>query len=683
MRTADEVKLAWTVADVRACLPDAVPRVRLPWLYRAGLLAVAISLVALQAIYLAMVALAAYLTFLYAVQIPTVIASVRLNALTIVLVATPLAAGVIATFFLLKPLLAKPAAKAEPLPLDPEANPLLFAFVDKLCKALRAPAPARIDIDLQVNASARLRRGWRSLFAHDLVLTIGLPLAGGLSVRQFAGVLAHEFGHFAQSAGMRLHYLIGTIQLWFARVAYERDDWDAMLERWREGGDWRVRIVLAIAHAAVFASRAILRALLYVANIISAWFSRQMEFDADRHEAALVGGDVFAATSSQLVTLSVAANAAWSTADRTWQRRLLPDDLVVLVADRYAALDEGTRAAVLEASMSEPTGRWATHPCTRDRVARVSEETGLLPEVEPLLDAPAGCLFADFAALCRRATADLYTRTFGEAAGQANLMPALEYVASTAAEHRRAGAMAQVFGGLNQPSRWFRLPDSQPEADTPELQLPVEDETAKYWALLEDLLHQHAGVEILRLGGRLRPGAFHLFSAELKPAEAELETTRSALDAEIDALRARYRDFGYVLRQDEALTKAYSALSAEQGSLLDLRLELTALRVVADNTDAVGVRASAYCDRAVPRVRQMCDAIRSRLAAVPYPLAEPADPSRSIADELLAGIDASALTAEQLAGHILARADTLSDELLGAMCANLACSGSAGSDPGQ
>ena len=51
----------------------------------------------------------------------------------------------------------------------------------------------------------------------DVVLTIGLPLAAGLTIQEFAGVLAHEFGHFAQGAGMKLTYLIRATSAWFAR----------------------------------------------------------------------------------------------------------------------------------------------------------------------------------------------------------------------------------------------------------------------------------------------------------------------------------------------------------------------------------------------------------------------------------------------------------------------------------
>ncbi len=46
--------------------------------------------------------------------------------------------------------------------------------------------------------------GLLSFLGHDLVLTLGLLLiAAGLTERELAGVIAHEFGHFRQGAGMR------------------------------------------------------------------------------------------------------------------------------------------------------------------------------------------------------------------------------------------------------------------------------------------------------------------------------------------------------------------------------------------------------------------------------------------------------------------------------------------------
>ena len=74
-----------------------------------------------------------------------------------------------------------------------------------------------------VDATASFRLGAAGLLGQDMTLTIGLPLVAGLSMRQFAGVLAHEFGHFSQGAGMRLTYVIRRVNGWFFRVVYERD----------------------------------------------------------------------------------------------------------------------------------------------------------------------------------------------------------------------------------------------------------------------------------------------------------------------------------------------------------------------------------------------------------------------------------------------------------------------------
>src|SRR5208282_3052405 len=104
------------------------------------------------------------------------------------------------------------------------------ALVDKVCGLVNAPVPKRVDINCDVNAAAGLRRGWLSaMVGNDLVLTIGMPLAAGLTAEEFAGVLAHEFGHFGQGVGMRLTYVVRSINLWFLRVVYQRDSWDVWL----------------------------------------------------------------------------------------------------------------------------------------------------------------------------------------------------------------------------------------------------------------------------------------------------------------------------------------------------------------------------------------------------------------------------------------------------------------------
>src|SRR6185295_14581246 len=168
--------------------------------------------------------------------------------LRLILYLGPAVAGGILVFFMVKPFFAAKAKRPEPITLDPAKEPLLFAFVQKICGLVGAPVPCRIDVDCQVNASASLRRG---LWSKDLVLTIGLPLASGMDMRQFGGVQAHEFGHFAQGAGMRLTYIVRKVSFWFARVVYERDAWDVDLEKLARGADIRIGIVLHAARGCV------------------------------------------------------------------------------------------------------------------------------------------------------------------------------------------------------------------------------------------------------------------------------------------------------------------------------------------------------------------------------------------------------------------------------------------------
>lgn len=303
-----------TSAEIRQAFPARIEAVRISWGYRLALAAVLVTMVALQAAYLALVLAAASITVWWILLIPAIFVEVRLNWLSLILAVGPPVAGAIVTFFLFKPIFIRPPKPAALPRVTRDEQPELFAFVDALCACVGVRPPAVIALTLDVNASAGFRRGWRSLFSHDLQLTIGLPLAAGLSLRQLAGVLAHEFGHFSQTAGLRSWFVIQSIRSWFARIAYERDRWDLKLEEWQEETEgWRTRTVLSIAGIAVEGSRAILRVLLRGAGFVSAGFSRQMEFNADHFEAAMVGADTFAATTVDMPAIEAAELASGGT----------------------------------------------------------------------------------------------------------------------------------------------------------------------------------------------------------------------------------------------------------------------------------------------------------------------------------------------------------------------------------
>jgi hypothetical protein len=273
---------------------------------------------------------------------------------------------------MIKPLFARRPKGSEPLEISREDEPALFAFIDRICDLVRAPRPRRVLADLQVNASASFRRGFLSLFRHDLTLTIGLPLVAGLNVRQFGGVLAHEFGHFAQGVGMRLTFIIRSVNAWFYRVVYERDAWDEHLASTARGIDLRIGVILHLARLMIWLTRKLLWVFMIVGHGISCFMLRQMEFDADHYETQLSGSGGFAETAERLRLLSLGWRRAIAQQQEAFQGKRLVDDLPGLIAIETQRLPSEAREALQKAASESKTGWFDTHPSDADRV-RVAE----------------------------------------------------------------------------------------------------------------------------------------------------------------------------------------------------------------------------------------------------------------------------------------------------------------------
>lgn len=625
----------------------------------------------LQAVYLAMVCLAGYATFLYIIHLPEFSSAVRLNSLAIVLLAAPVAIGAIVTFFLLKPLFARSPAGPQLMRLDRSQEPTLFQYVDRLCSILGAPKPTIIEVDLRVNASARLRQGWRSLHNRDLALTIGLPLVSGLTLREFSGVLAHEFGHFAQHAGMRLHFLISTIRHWFARVSYERDSWDAWLDEYRSNGGWRARLILSLAYATVSFSRMVLRGLLYVANMMSAWFSRQMEFDADRHAAEVVGGKAFADALVSLPALEASTDFVWSTLNRTWKERRLCVDFAYLFRHHDSEKRAGLVQQIREHLLEEKTDRWATHPATAVRIKEVEGVVGIaVADVADQLGDNAEVLFRDYRDLSQRATLHYLREVLGGDLASATFVPAAQYLLETRDGTLRVEALRDTFGPLTKPSRWFQLPAGPKDEGTLRVYLALEDESQKYWRLLEQSLLRYAAHQFIRAGGRIEPAAFQLSSSDEEPAEVESAASRTALNEEISRLRGLYQAHGYLLPLGrEEIRAAYCAFAAEQDTLLELRHRVVALRLIQNNLGALSGNSFVSAEDAPRRqVKELCEEILGRWSRVPAPILQGhARAAANLAERMTLGCEPDAAP-EVVAAQLVDRADELGEELLGELC---------------
>src|SRR5260370_27488755 len=168
---------------------------------------------------------------------------------------------------------------------------------------------------------------------------------------------------------------------------------DQWLEDQQEGRVWRIKAVARVAQGVVDFSRWYLTQLLKAGSWISATFSRQMEYDADRYETAMVGPEVFEQTSRTLPLLQIAQSIAWQDTGVVLRECQLPDNMPALIAGRVGTIADESVDSIIAGALQQKTGRFDSHPCMSDRIAS-SRRFGT-PGIFQL-DAPATALFADF-----------------------------------------------------------------------------------------------------------------------------------------------------------------------------------------------------------------------------------------------------------------------------------------------
>ena len=368
---------------------------------------------------------------------------------------TPMIIGAILVVFMFKPLFSRSPHSERWRSLTRDDQPLLFAFVERICDAVGAAHPSRINLDVQVNASASFRRGWLSFLGNDLVLTIGMPLVAGMSTRQFAGVLAHEFGHFSQGAGMRLTYVIRVISHWFTRVVYERDAWDEKLKDAARSIDLRIGWILYLAMLFIWITRKILWVLMMVGHAVSGLMLRQMEYDADRYEARLAGSDTFETTARQLQMLGLAHHGAMSDLGDFYREGRLADNLPGLIMANVDQLPKEAGEHVDEQLRTSTTGWFDTHPSDKERIAsaRLEDADGIFR-----LKGPASLLFNNFAKHSKYVTFDYYREVFGDELKREDLHPIDELLERQGEEQETFKTLHRYYQAQYSPLRPLSLP---------------------------------------------------------------------------------------------------------------------------------------------------------------------------------------------------------------------------------
>lgn len=423
-----------------ASLDVKVPPTAIPRGYRMAVACLAIGLTLIPLLYIAILAFFAYLVIWHATETFTTLADGPFFIFHL-----PMAIfGALLLLFLIKPVFFRKRPPAlEVISLKEKEEPRLFAYVRKLCGAIGSKTPVEIEVDCDANAHARLHRGTRSMLRGELVLRVGLPLAGGLSLRQFTGVVAHELGHFRQRHGMNGSYLIRRLTFFFAQVVFKRDKIDETMLRHRLSNNGLRKAFYWSLLGPIEAARGVLWLMLLVGELLSCTVLRRMEFDADRMEALFAGTPDFIETSRKLGYLQFASQLTRLDLVEAWEDKRLADDVPRLTVINSGYLQEA-RGDLLK-KMEGQTTRWFdTHPSHSDRIAEVQRLN-----FEPLLalDAPATGLFGNFSSLSKLATGAFYNRGLSEKASEALLVPSDVFAGERVARRRENQTLRRFMRG--------------------------------------------------------------------------------------------------------------------------------------------------------------------------------------------------------------------------------------------
>jgi Zn-dependent protease with chaperone function len=380
---------------------DLIPH-PISFAYHAGLLGVILGLLALPLIYFGLVAAIAFGVWFHLTHNLALFEAAGLWGLVAYII--PCIVGSALIWFMLRPFFIKRTENALP-PREIKAvdEPIVFEFVERICDSVRAPRPKHVYVDLAANASASVN-GVRGLLRRELNLTIGLPLVAALNVTQFGGVLAHEFGHFAQGAGMRLSFLIRTLNDWIARIAFQPDTIEQLIARkGGRGGFYGAAIAVALG-VSLWITRRLLHAVLLLSHAISCYSMRQMEHDADLYETKIAGTDAFAVVTEKLRWLNEGSSRAMMLVERAASEGKCPVNLVQLINARGDAA-KNYAAWQYDESAQQVTSWFDTHPSPTKRIAYVNRFSTIPVLVD---ERPANSLFVSFDLLARETSVEFY-----------------------------------------------------------------------------------------------------------------------------------------------------------------------------------------------------------------------------------------------------------------------------------
>ncbi|WP_341676843.1 M48 family metallopeptidase [Niveibacterium sp. SC-1] len=234
-------------------------------------------------------------------------------------------------------------------------TPKLFEMIGKILKREKGPKIHEVLVTDEFNAAIVQTPRFGIFGGYRNTLIVGLALMQAMTPKEFAAVVAHEYGHISGSHGKS--------GAWVYRI---RLVWMRLYETFQQESDWFDKLFTRF-----------FRWFIPYFNAYSFVLARQQEYEADRASARLVGSAVAA---QALVASSVRGRfmgekfwpGLYAQADRLPRPGFLPH-ATLRTAFRLGASEEDN-ARWLKEAMARRTDIDDTHPCLRDRLDALGEK---------------------------------------------------------------------------------------------------------------------------------------------------------------------------------------------------------------------------------------------------------------------------------------------------------------------
>ena len=341
----------------------------------------------------------------------------------------PIVIGILIIGALIKPFFAPPIVKRFSLPLSRKKETALFIFIEKLCHSIGQALPSTIEIDFSVNATTSYNRGLVSFLEDELTLTLGLPVVSEFTIEELSSLLAHEFAHFTDKMTMRLYYIITSVNSWFARIVFEQDTVDMKLTIWDEtASNSLIRLLVLFLKIFVLLAKNLCRALMFAGHGISRYYVRQMEFEADRYSARLVGSYVCESALLKIHVLNKASKESFQRLKKLKNQNdtSLPDNFIQLISTLHNQMTEDEISAAKGNAIIPKKGLFDSHPTDTERIEKIRS---LRAKGTFQSDKPANTLFSNFDEITKIASARFYRESLGLRFNQKDLISTQDFLA--------------------------------------------------------------------------------------------------------------------------------------------------------------------------------------------------------------------------------------------------------------